>query len=470
LTNGVALFDLASGRELACLSLGPDGCGLCFDGSGNLLANSYGGFYRWPVQPDPASPDRLFVGPPERLPFQAGNRFISASRDGRVIAQSMWNGYGMPGGGWIMHPNFPTPRQVQATDSIGACSVSPDGHWVAFNGPHSRFTVYDAASAQPVWKLCGTLDIRGRFSSDGRWLATDADGGRLYTAGTWEPGPQLGPGTPWDITSELAVLGVKNGIYRLVKLPTGRELARLEDPEQNDGPAAFTPDGTKLVVVAKNGLCIWDLRRIRAELAKLDLDWEAPAYPPAANANPKELQVQVDLGDLAAHIARQTALQHTNLAGALRIQGKLDEAVAQFRKAIELDPKSAMAHNNLAWLLATCPEPQFRDPQRAVEFAKKSVELAPTEGSSWNTLGAAHYRAGNWRDAIAALEQSLKLQGDNSFDWFFLAMAHWQLGAKDQARKWYEKAVEWMDKNAKDNDELRRFRREAEELLEIKKK
>ncbi len=34
----------------------------------------------------------------------------------------------------------------------------------------------------------------------------------------------------------------------------------------------------------------------------------------------------------------------------------------------------------------------------------------------------------------------------------------------------YEKAVEWMDKNAKDNDELHRSRREAEELLEIKKK
>jgi hypothetical protein len=33
----------------------------------------------------------------------------------------------------------------------------------------------------------------------------------------------------------------------------------------------------------------------------------------------------------------------------------------------------------------------------------------------------------------------------------------------------YEQAVEWMDKNARDNDDLRHFRSEAEQLLEIRK-
>jgi serine/threonine protein kinase/WD40 repeat protein len=436
LINSVALFDLDSGRELAQLPIS-GGCGFCFDGTGNLLTNSSAGFYCWPVRPDPASPDRLLVGPPRRLPFQAGNRFISASHDSRVIAQSMWHGYGMPGGGWILHPNYPAPQQVLAGTSTHTCSVSPDGRWVAFPGPGISLTVFNAASAERVWQLPGRLNIGGRFSPDGRWLVTDADGGRLYAVGTWKPGPQLGPGTPWDMTSELAVLGLPNGVYRLVELATGRELARLEDPEQNTAPAAFTPDGTKLVVAAKDSLRVWDLRRIRGELAKMGLDWEAPAYPPAANANPKELQVQVDLGDLAAQVDRQTALRH----------------------------------NNLAWRLATDRDPKIRDPERAVALAKKAVELAPDVGTYWNTLGAAHYRAGNWKDAVAALDKSMDLRkGGDSFDWFFLAMAHWQLGAKDEARKWYDKAVEWMAKNAKDNDELRRFRGEAEELLEIKKK
>jgi Flp pilus assembly protein TadD len=159
-----------------------------------------------------------------------------------------------------------------------------------------------------------------------------------------------------------------------------------------------------------------------------------------------------------------------NRAFTFQLLQQYDKAIGDLQKVAELE-NSAMAWNNLAWLLATCPEPKLRDPQRAVEFAKKAVELAPKDGTIWNTLGAAHYRAGDRKAALAALDKSMGFrQGGDSFDWLFIAMAHWQLGAKDEARKWYEKAIEWMDKNAKDNDELRRFRTEAEELLEIKKK
>ena len=38
------------------------------------------------------------------------------------------------------------------------------------------------------------------------------------------------------------------------------------------------------------------------------------------------------------------------------------------------------------------------------------------------------------------------------------------------ARKWYDQAVEWMDKNQPTNKELRRFRSEAAELLGVKEK
>ena len=58
-------------------------------------------------------------------------------------------------------------------------------------------------------------------------------------------------------------------------------------------------------------------------------------------------------------------------------------------------------------------------------------------------------------------------KGGDSFDWFFLAMAHWQLGETDKARKWFDQAVGWMDKNQPRNAELRRFRAEAAELMKI---
>jgi hypothetical protein len=48
----------------------------------------------------------------------------------------------------------------------------------------------------------------------------------------------------------------------------------------------------------------------------------------------------------------------------------------------------------------------------------------------WNTLGVAHYYAGHWEKSIEALTRSMQVsQGAlESFDTFFLAMAHWQKG------------------------------------------
>jgi hypothetical protein len=46
-------------------------------------------------------------------------------------------------------------------------------------------------------------------------------------------------------------------------------------------------------------------------------------------------------------------------------------------------------------------------------------------------------------------------------------MAHWKVGNKGEARKCYDRAVQWMEKSQPNNVELRRFRAEAEELLKI---
>ena len=122
-------------------------------------------------------------------------------------------------------------------------------------------------------------------------------------------------------------------------------------------------------------------------------------------------------------------------------------------------------------MLATYHEVRFRDPKRAVALAKKAVELKPQEGSYWNTLGVAQYRCGSWKAAVAALEKSIELgkAGDSSA-WFFLSMAHWQLGDKEAARKSYDKAVQWMNKHQSNDEALLRFQAEAEALLGVEEK
>ncbi len=157
---------------------------------------------------------------------------------------------------------------------------------------------------------------------------------------------------------------------------------------------------------------------------------------------------------------------HHFLGHSLVTQGKLDEAVAAFREAIRLKPGLADVHNDLAWLLATCADAKIRDFPKAVALARRAVELAPKVEGYWNTLGVAHYRAGDWKASVAALEKSMELgHGGGAIDWFFVAMAHWRLGHGDEARTWYEKAAAWMEKNQPKDEEHIRFRAEASALV-----
>jgi serine/threonine protein kinase/tetratricopeptide (TPR) repeat protein len=178
---------------------------------------------------------------------------------------------------------------------------------------------------------------------------------------------------------------------------------------------------------------------------------------------------------------------HFCLAVALRAQGKHEEALAHYRTAADLLPNDPNPLNSLAWTLATCDEPKLRDPAQAVILGKKVVELSVKQGDDrdpagrirlgnyWNTLGVAHYQAGNMEEAITALQKSVDIANgaDRSYvceDWFFLAMANWKLHRKDEATKCYERGVEWIEKKASKDEKLRRFRAEAAALMGIEEK
>jgi len=124
--------------------------------------------------------------------------------------------------------------------------------------------------------------------------------------------------------------------------------------------------------------------------------------------------------------------------------------------------------NDSAWLLATDPDPERRNPHRAVELAKKAVERSPDTAAFWNTLGAGYYRAGDWNAAIDAFGKSMDLLGGGaSSDWYFLAMSYWRLGEKERARKWFAAAELWTARYGAKDEELLRFRTEAARDLEL---
>jgi serine/threonine protein kinase/WD40 repeat protein len=477
MSDGFGLWDLATGSELAFMPMTEGSNGvtdLRFEPSGALLTAGVSGLLRWPVRADPKSPDRLLVGPPERLLPRAHN--IGQSRDGRVIvvcnrAVGQWQAYA---GGWILHadqsrdgrPN--QPIRLDAGADIYPIVIDPNGDWVVTVGFASGAAkIWDARDGRLVKKLAEYGAGDPRFSPDSRWLFSAGDGGRLFAVGTWEPGPRVGRGGVFAPDSRLMAVQHTTGLVGLVDRATGRELARLEDPGfQGMSRHFFTsPDGGKLIglnngIGLNKGISVWDLRLIRQHLKLMGLDWEYPELPPAdpANTAQRPWTVEVLPGEL-----QRTPEQEAR------------QAIAQYRREVEATPDSPEACNSLAWTYLTAPM-ALRDVKAAVPLAEKAVRLATGNTNYRNTLGVAYYRAERYREAVETLRPNLDRQEDKmlAFDLYFLAMSHCRLGEIAQARSYLAWAVRWTAAQRGLGqaliEELRLFRAEAEELLSVKEK
>ncbi len=464
MADGVGLWDASSGIPLTFLPLGRH-TAVHFESSGALLTNGQAGLLRWPVRDDAAAPGSVRIGPPQRLPLLAGEQ-AAISRNGRVVASAQgW-------GGLVWDRDVPgSPIPLSPHEDARYIEISPDGRRVA-TGSHwgTKVKIWEARTGKLVRELPVEAGSMVRYSPDGRWLATSGGGCQLWAVDSWQKHLHIGGGGALAFApdSKLLAAEARHGVVRLIDPVTGREYARLEDPSQDRAIAlCFYSDGTQLVVSSeRSSIHIWDLRALREQLASMGLDWDLPAYPPPYPAGKKLLQVRVELGEAAALIQAQACEQQGR--GYFKA-AQWAKAIAAYSKAVDLDPRGACAQNNLGWLLATCPESKFRNPGRAVGAATRAVELTPQEGNAWNTLGVARYRARDWEGAIAALEKSDNLLGGKEFSYngFFLALAHWQRGHKEQARTCYDRAVRWMEQNSPQHEELRRFRAEAAALLQV---
>lgn len=76
-----------------------------------------------------------------------------------------------------------------------------------------------------------------------------------------------------------------------------------------------------------------------------------------------------------------------------------DRAIEDATRAIEINPYYSVGANQLAWMLATCPDPQYRDGEKAVALAETVVNRFP-EANFMDTLAAAYAEAGNMEAAV----------------------------------------------------------------------
>ena len=113
--------------------------------------------------------------------------------------------------------------------------------------------------------------------------------------------------------------------------------------------------------------------------------------------------LDVDPRDFEAHLNRGRAYKEKH---------QYDKAISNYNKAVDINPRYFRAYNNKAWILATCPDNVYRDGAKAVELAKKALELDKKDrikNMILDTLAAAYAEAGRFEDAIITQEEVIVL-------------------------------------------------------------
>lgn len=89
--------------------------------------------------------------------------------------------------------------------------------------------------------------------------------------------------------------------------------------------------------------------------------------------------------------------------------GEYDKAISDLRESLKTHPDFQRCENELAWILATCPQPDLRNGREAVELASKACQE-----TSWkipmyiDTLAAAYGELGEFEMAVKYEKQALQ--------------------------------------------------------------
>jgi len=112
----------------------------------------------------------------------------------------------------------------------------------------------------------------------------------------------------------------------------------------------------------------------------------------------------------AIQIDPKYANARNNLGSVLLAQGKRDEALGEYREVVRLQPQSAAGLENVAWALATGPHPSPRDIADAVDAAERAVSLTGRrDARALDVLAAAYAAAGDFDRAQDAAAAALRL-------------------------------------------------------------
>jgi len=198
----------------------------------------------------------------------------------------------------------------------------------------------------------------------------------------------------------------------------------------------------------------------------------------AHNSLGTALAARGQLDEAIAHFQKALEIQpddaetHYNLGKALAGRGQVEGTIAHYRKALEIRPDFAEAHNNLGNVLVA--HGQFNEAtthyQKALEINpdyveanynlgialagrgqiegaiahyQKALEINPDDADTHNALALALASRGQVDEAIAHFHMALKIQADSPNAHNNLALALVRRGQVDEAITHYLKALEY---------------------------
>jgi tetratricopeptide (TPR) repeat protein len=173
----------------------------------------------------------------------------------------------------------------------------------------------------------------------------------------------------------------------------------------------------------------------------------------ALSENPGSWVVQSNLGsvlfergrvdDAMAHFQKAVDLEpdnataHYNLGGVLRRKGQLDGATTQFQKALDLQPNYSMAHYNLGEILR-----QKGEVDEAIAHFEMALEIRPDYAEAHDSLAFLLLRKGQVDEGLVHLRAALEIRPDNAEEHNNIASVLWQKGQFREAILHYERALE----------------------------
>ncbi len=132
----------------------------------------------------------------------------------------------------------------------------------------------------------------------------------------------------------------------------------------------------------------------------------------------------------------QNSRAHNNLGAALKKEGKLNEAIDQYAKALQLNYNYEEAHNNMG--LALIDQGRITD---GIRHLYEAIRLNPFYAEAHNNLGFILINNGKITEGIQHLSEAIRLNPNYADAYYNMGLALTNQGKTDEAIRYYYESL-----------------------------